>query len=57
MKIKPGLSFVINPGWNQKRLLRCGTCGRLFMGIKIPLLVKCPECGSLNVREDKRVLY
>jgi phage FluMu protein Com len=57
MKANPGLNAAMKPGWNQKRLLRCGTCGRLFTGIKLPFLVKCPECGSLNVHEDKRAAY
>jgi predicted Zn-ribbon and HTH transcriptional regulator len=57
MKLKPHISQVIKPSWNQKRLLKCDNCGTVFMGVKLLLPVKCPKCGSFKVREDNRAVY
>jgi rubrerythrin len=57
MKKTSFLTGFIKPEWNQKRLLGCGNCGHLFMGIKLPLLTRCPKCGGMKVHEDRRASY
>jgi predicted Zn-ribbon and HTH transcriptional regulator len=57
MKLKPSISQVRKPLWNEKRLLKCDNCGAVFMGVKLLFPVKCPKCGSFKVREDGRVSY
>jgi len=49
---------IIKQGLFQKRIMKCEHCGQVFTGAKLFLvLARCPKCGSLNVKEDKRVRY
>ncbi|MDR2494051.1 MAG: hypothetical protein LBD24_02395 [Spirochaetaceae bacterium] len=48
---------VVPPKPTDKRALRCAECGAVFMGKPVPLLTKCPRCGSRHVRADTRVSY
>jgi predicted Zn-ribbon and HTH transcriptional regulator len=49
---------IINAGVFQKRIVKCEHCGHVFTGFKVFLvLTRCPKCGSLNVKKDKRVRH
>jgi len=54
MKIFP---LIHKPLWNHKKVLICKKCGKVFMGIKILLITRCPQCGSFKLIEDHRVRY
>jgi DNA-directed RNA polymerase subunit RPC12/RpoP len=51
------VSSFRKPKRNEKRLLRCGKCGKVFEGIKLPFFTKCPRCGGRKVVEDNRIRY
>jgi len=54
MKIFPQIH---KPLWNHKKVLKCNKCGKVFMGVKVPLVTRCSQCGSFKVIEDCRVCY
>jgi len=54
MRIIP---HIRKPLPNEKKFLKCKKCGKWFIGIRVPLVTKCPHCGSLKVIEDGRIHY
>ena len=50
-------SNIKRPEWYERKNLVCKKCGRMFRGVKIPLITKCPSCGRRSVKEDPWVRY
>ncbi len=38
----------------EENIWKCFICGTTYIDSKTPDFTKCPECGSINTREDQK---
>lgn len=41
---------------NGKRIMQCMDCGRFFLRSRYSLRFFCPQCGSIRIKEEGRLV-